>query len=296
MSIIKQKNLGISIQYDDENNSITTTRNGTPVHYSDCFVVLKLFMSKHGLENVGIKNDYKDKSYTLNINESIETFEKRTCMEDFNKQRKDYESRNANVPLDSFLSLDYSVGYPNLYPITDPIAQVLGVKDNFNGVRTTALRARYANPSYPKINPEKERDFNVFYHYGSKFLLESGGDKWMQNYAQISNFVDEVVDNNILFDGNSFVIDPKASKEQIIMSALPQVVSTFLMPYSTKETENDAAPVVSDAKNYVNWLANFSTHSEEFASLQDKLQYDDYKMMVLSANKPQETTPIIETK
>ena len=191
------------------------------------------------------------------------------CKQGFNDKHDKYIEKKENKPLDCFLTLDYSMGYSDIYPLKDSLEKILKIKDH--AVKILALKARYAYPAYPSVNKETEKSFIKVNLYGSKFLSEH--PDWILTYAQISNFIDELVEKKIVLIEDSFVVDKNASIEQIISGALPYIVSTFV------ESGNEVY-MIDDIKNYITWLTKFSKYKDEFSKLKDSLNEKDYLKLV----------------
>ena len=134
-----------------------------------------------------------------------------------------------------------------------------------------ALKARYAYPAYPSVNKKTEKSFIKVNLYGSKFLSEH--PDWILTYAQISNFIDELVEKKIVLIEDSFIVDANATRELIITSALPYVASVFV-------ESGDVVYKIDDIKNYINWLTKFSKYNIEFSKLKDSLSEKDYLKLV----------------
>ena len=191
--------------------------------------------------------------------------EKELCKKYYNEKHEEYVKSQSHVSLDSFLTLDYSLGYSDIYPITDDLEKILKIESN--EVKFCALNVRYNNPAYPTISKGNEKDFTKLYQFGSKFLSEHPG--WMETYAAISNFLDELMEKGIVLNDDTFIKNNKASSEEIIKGALPYIAKIFISKGSRIYKQEDL-------KNYITWLAKFSQYNDEFAKLKNSLKDEDY--------------------
>lgn len=188
-----------------------------------------------------------------------------SCKKCYNSKHEEYIKNQSHICLDSFLSNDYLLGYSDIYPITDDLDKILEIEND--EVRFYAIKLRYSNPTYPTICKRDEIDFSELHQSGSKFLSEH--PEWMETYASISNFIDELMDNGIVLSGDAFVKNNKASGEEIIKGALPYIAKIFI-------SKGSRIYMQDDLKNYITWLAKFSQYKDEFAKLKNSLKDEDY--------------------
>ena len=264
MQEIKYKKENVCIEYDDVLGIVfaTSIKKKKTLFISECFDVVKQFMEERGLKSVKYVSNYDiDNAYVvLEKDKNLEEFEKRNCEEEFNKKREEYLRKFSHVSLDSVLSDDYSSGYPDIYPLKDPLIKILSIKDE--KARSVAINARYEYPSYPKLNSENEKHFVSFHQYGSKFLAED--PNWLKNYVKISNFLDEVVENMISLNQEGGTVDVKLSRDQLIKSALPQIIETFI-PTGTEQE------MLEYTRRMISWLEKFSRYNLEISHIQQSL-------------------------
>ena len=187
------------------------------------------------------------------------------CKQYYNEKHEEYVKSQSHVSLDSFLTTDYSLGYSDVYPITDDLEKILKIESN--EVKFYALNLRYKNPTYPTISKGSEKDFTTLYQFGSKFLSEH--PEWMETYASISNFIDELIEKSIILNDDTFAKNDKASSEEIIKGALPYIAKIFI-------SKGSRIYMQDDLKNYITWLAEFSQYKDEFSKLKNSLKDEDY--------------------
>ena len=131
--------------------------------------------------------------------------------------RQCYLKTCKNISLDSLLSNDYSLGYSKIFPIKDDIKKLLEIGIEAPDIMKEALKARY-NYVLPSF---KNKADTYGYYSLSRDAIEKQNE--LKNDHWIMNFLQELVENKIIFDGKTINTKQVVSKEEIINECMPVI-------------------------------------------------------------------------